>query len=72
VLAEASGGQGVEPVGPQQSADDVARAIVRGVRRPRAEIYPHRLSRALVVLNALAPGLVDWMAQRAAARSGRL
>jgi hypothetical protein len=29
-------------------------------------VYPYRLSRAVVWLNALAPGLVDWLGARAA------
>ncbi len=41
--------------GPRQSADPVARAMLRCLTRPKAEVYPHRLSRALVILNALAP-----------------
>jgi NAD(P)-dependent dehydrogenase (short-subunit alcohol dehydrogenase family) len=65
-------GRPVGPVGPQQSALDVARAIVRCARRPRPEVYPHRLSRAIVWLNALAPGLVDRLAAWSARRSGRL
>jgi NADP-dependent 3-hydroxy acid dehydrogenase YdfG len=60
------------PVGPQQTAAQVARAIVACARRPRPEVYPHRLSRALVVLNALAPGLVDRWMHRAATRAGRM
>lgn len=47
------------PVGVEQSADAVARAIARCIRRPRAEVYPFAPSRALVWLNALAPSLVD-------------
>ena len=31
------------------------RAIVACIRRPRPEVYPHRISRGLAVLNALAP-----------------
>lgn len=60
------------PLGPQQSAAAVARAIVRCARRPRPEIYPYRLSRGVVWLNALAPGLVDLIAGRAARKAGRL
>lgn len=42
------------------TADDVGRAVVGLVRRPRASLvitWPFRLS---VLLNTLAPGLVDW------------
>jgi len=64
----ASGG----PVGPQQSAAHVARAIVRCARRPRPEVYPYPLSRAVVWLNALAPSLADWFWAWAAKRAGRM
>ena len=59
-------------LGPQQTAAAVARAIVGCARRPRAEVYPFALSRPLVWLNALAPGLVDHFAARAARKAGRL
>jgi len=59
-------------VGPQQSARDVAEAIVRCARRPRPEVYPYPLSRAIVWLSALAPGLSDWLAWRAARGARRL
>jgi NAD(P)-dependent dehydrogenase (short-subunit alcohol dehydrogenase family) len=64
--------RGVGPMGPQQSAEAVARAIVRCARRPRPEVYPSFASRAIVWLNALAPGLVDWLAWHGARRAGRL
>lgn len=70
VAARASGGRKGRPVGPRQSADAVARAIVACARRPRPEVYPYRLSRAVVWLNALAPGLVDWLAARAIRPAG--
>jgi NADP-dependent 3-hydroxy acid dehydrogenase YdfG len=73
VAARASApGAGGGPVGPQQTADDVARAIVRCARRPRPEVYPHRLSRLLVVANAAWPALLDRVFARAAARAGRV
>jgi NADP-dependent 3-hydroxy acid dehydrogenase YdfG len=72
VSARASHGRSGGPVGPQQSAADVARAIVRCARRPRPEVYPHPLSRLVVWLNALAPGIGDWIWSRAAKRAGRV
>jgi short-subunit dehydrogenase len=45
--------------GPVQSAEHVARAIVRALARPRAEIHPYPAARVLFVLNAVAPGIVD-------------
>ena len=65
VAARASAGRKGGPVGPRQSAEAVARAIVACARRPRPEVYPYRWSRAVVWLNALAPGLVDWLAAHA-------
>jgi NADP-dependent 3-hydroxy acid dehydrogenase YdfG len=72
VQARESGLREPRPLGPQQSAAQVARAIVRCARRPRPEVYPSLPSRAVVWLNALVPGVVDWVAVRAARRAGRL
>jgi len=47
--------------GPVQTAEQVARAIVRCARRPRPEVYPYPPARILAVLSALAPGFVDWL-----------
>jgi short-subunit dehydrogenase len=57
-------GQSVSGLGPKQSVDHVARAIVACVRKPRAEVYPHATSRALTVVNAVAPGLTDKIVRR--------
>lgn len=57
-------GHSVAGLGPTQSVDAVARAIVRCVRRPAPEVYPHALSRALTIVNAIAPGLADRMVRR--------
>jgi NAD(P)-dependent dehydrogenase (short-subunit alcohol dehydrogenase family) len=59
-------------VGPQQTAEQVARAIVRCARHPRPEVYPHAASRAIVWLNAIAPSLVDRLSYGAAKRAGRI
>ena len=50
--------------GPRQSVDAVAEAIARAIHRPIPEIYPHAKSRALVILNALAPGFTDRVVKR--------
>jgi short-subunit dehydrogenase len=52
-------GHRVAGIGPKQTADHVAHAMVRCVRRPRPEVYPYTPSRALTILNAAAPGLTD-------------
>ncbi len=57
-------GHSVSGLGPKQTADDVARAVVACVRHPSAEVYPHGLSRGLTILNALAPGLTDRIVRR--------
>lgn len=57
-------GHSVSGIGPKQSVDDVARAVVACVRRPVPEVYPHRVSRGLAVLNALAPGFTDRMVRK--------
>ncbi len=52
-------GHSVSGLGPTQSVAEVARAVVECARRPRPEVYPHALSRLLVILNAVAPALTD-------------
>jgi short-subunit dehydrogenase len=57
-------GHEVSGIGPRQSVDEVARAIVRCARRPRAEVYPHAAARALAILNVLAPAFTDGLVRR--------
>lgn len=57
-------GHSVSGLGPKQTVEEVARAIVACVRRPRPEVYPHTLSRALAILNAVAPRLADKVVRR--------
>jgi len=57
-------GHKVSGLGPKQSVEEVARAIVRCIRRPRPELYPSAMSRGLPILNALAPGLTDRFVRR--------
>jgi NAD(P)-dependent dehydrogenase (short-subunit alcohol dehydrogenase family) len=57
-------GHHVSGLGPKQPVDAVARAIVRCVHRPIAEVYPHRTSRALAIMNAVAPGFTDRLVRR--------
>jgi NADP-dependent 3-hydroxy acid dehydrogenase YdfG len=52
-------GYRISGLGPKQTVDDVARAIVACVERPRPEVYPYRISRGLAILNVLAPGFTD-------------
>jgi len=47
------------PMGPVQSGERVARAILSCVRRPRPEVYPYWPVRILAVMSVIAPGLVD-------------
>ena len=57
-------GHRISGIGPKQTVDDVAMAIVRCIERPKPELYPKGISRGLTVLNALAPGLTDWFVRR--------
>jgi short-subunit dehydrogenase len=57
-------GHTVAGLGPRQSADLVAEAIVACVRRPRPEVYPHAKSRALPILSAIAPRFTDRLMRR--------
>jgi short-subunit dehydrogenase len=57
-------GHQVSRLGPKQTVDDVATAIVRCLHRPRAEVFPHAKSRALAVLTVLAPGFADGLVQK--------
>ena len=57
-------GHTVAGLGPRQSVDDVARAVVACIRRPRPEVYPHGISKMLAILNAAAPGFTDRMVRK--------
>jgi 3-oxoacyl-[acyl-carrier protein] reductase len=57
-------GFGVRAVGPRQTPEDVARAMLRCVRRPRPEVYPLWWSRGLTWLNAIAPATCDRVVRR--------
>ena len=46
-------------VGPEQSAAHVARRIAAAIARPRAEVWPHPLSRIGLACAGLLPGLFD-------------
>ena len=57
-------GHSVRGLGPKQTADDVARAVVACARHPRPDVYPHLWSRGLTVMNAIAPGFTDRFVKR--------
>ncbi len=57
-------GYSVSGLGPKQSVERVAAAVVRCIERPRAEVYPHAKSRALAVLNVVAPGFTDRLVNK--------
>ena len=64
VMSRETGTAVTRAMGPRQSVEVVAGAIARAIDRPVAEVYPHAQSRALVILNALAPGLTDRVVKR--------
>jgi short-subunit dehydrogenase len=55
--------------GPIQTAEHVARAIVKALRRPRAEVHPYPPARLLFLANDLAPALVDRLLLRLSPRA---
>ena len=57
--------------GPRQRVEEVADAIARAIAHPIPEVYPYRKARALVVLNAIAPGLCDRLVKRFGRNPGR-
>ena len=57
-------GHSVKGLGPKQTAETVARAVVECIRRPKAEVYPHAPSRGLTIINALAPGFADRLVRK--------
>jgi short-subunit dehydrogenase len=67
-------GQDFSGTGPQQSAGEVARAIIDCIRTPRPEVYPLGNAKWLSVVSVIAPGLADKLVQkytrRAAHRDG--
>jgi short-subunit dehydrogenase len=64
VMSAATGSPMGPGGGPRQDATVVADAIARAIKRPVPEVYPHTFSRALVWLNAFAPGVADRLVKR--------
>jgi NAD(P)-dependent dehydrogenase (short-subunit alcohol dehydrogenase family) len=57
-------GRVVRPLGPRQSADDVASAIVECVVSPKVEVYPFSKARWLSILSVVAPAKADLIVQK--------
>jgi short-subunit dehydrogenase len=51
-------------LGHVQSAEEVAAAVVRCMKRPKPEVFPYGVSRVLVWANAFSPALVDRIMTR--------
>jgi short-subunit dehydrogenase len=64
VMSRETGTDVTRAFGPRQETAAVADAIARAIERPVPELYPHRNSRALVWLNAFAPGVCDRVVKR--------
>jgi short-subunit dehydrogenase len=58
-VAEAAGDVKLPRSGVSQTVEQVADAMVRAIERPRAEVWPHRMSRVGLGVATLVPGLVD-------------
>jgi short-subunit dehydrogenase len=59
VMSRETGRDVTRAYGPRQHVARVADAIARAIAHPVPEVYPYAPSRALVWLNAFAPGLCD-------------
>lgn len=57
-------GQEATGRGPQQSAAEVARAILECIRHPRPEVYPYGTAKWLSVVSVIAPGFADRLVQK--------
>jgi NAD(P)-dependent dehydrogenase (short-subunit alcohol dehydrogenase family) len=57
-------GYTVAGLGPKQTVAKVAAEVIDCLRRPRVEVYPHAKSRALAILNVVAPELTDRLVRR--------
>lgn len=66
VSASQSGGQRPKriPGEPRQTAETVARKMVRAIQRPRPEVWPMRRVRWAVGLGTLTPSIADWILSR--------
>ncbi len=59
VMSQETGTTVKRAFGPRQDAGKVADAVARAIERPVPEVYPYPKARALVLLNAVAPGICD-------------
>ena len=64
VMSRETGASVQREFGPSQRPEQVADAIARAIEHPVPEVYPYPKSRALVWLNAVAPGWCDRVVKR--------
>jgi len=64
VMSTETGTTVTRAYGPRQDVTIVADAIARAIAHPVPEVFPHFNSRALVWLNAFAPGVCDRVVQK--------
>ena len=57
-------GHATRAAGPRQRPERVAQSIAWAIERPVPEVYPYKLARGLVLLNALAPGFCDRLVKK--------
>lgn len=63
-VAEAGGDVRIPRSRVSQTVEQVAGAMVTAIARPRAEVWPHRVSRWGLGFATLVPGLADWALNR--------
>jgi short-subunit dehydrogenase len=61
---ENPGKRAVRYYGPVQTAEKVAAAVLKVIERPKAEVYTQGYGRAIVILNTLMPGFIDWIVRK--------
>ena len=64
VMSQETGTRVERSYGPRQDVERVADAVARAIAHPTPEVYPYPKSRALVWLNAFAPGICDRVVKR--------
>lgn len=61
---ENPGGRETRFYGAVSRPEDTAEAILKAVRNPRIEVITQKFGRLQMILNAVSPGLVDWLVRK--------
>jgi short-subunit dehydrogenase len=61
-------GRPVRRHGPVQTSEQVAKEILKAIRRPRAEIMTQSYGRLMTIMNSISPSLLDWVISKTVKR----